>query len=77
MSLQERTAARRRRFLWGDSVFDRLGRFAGLGDEMRSIVLGSLRDYPFMQIRTALIATAQQLVAVGTGEGIVTDIWNT
>jgi hypothetical protein len=64
-------------FLWGDSVFDRLGRFAGLGDEMRTIVLGSLRDYPGMQIKTALIATARQLVAVGTGEGIVTTMWHT
>jgi len=64
-------------FLWGDSVFNRLGRFAGLGDEMRRVVLGSLRDYPAMQIRTALVATARQLVAVGTGEGIVTTIWHT
>ena len=64
-------------FLWGDGVFNRLGRFAGLGDEMRTIVLGSLRDYPVMQIETALVATAKQLVAVGTGEGVVTTIWHT
>ena len=63
-------------FLWGDSVFDKLGRFAGLGDEMRSIVLGSLRDYPIMQIETALVASARQLVAVATGEGVVTTIWH-
>ena len=62
-------------FLWGKSVFDKLGRFAGLGDEMRTIVLGSLRDYPALQIKDALIATARQLVTVGTGEGIVTSIW--
>jgi len=64
-------------FLWGNSVFNKLGRFTGLGDEMRSIVLGSLRDYPGMQIETALGATARQLVAVATGEGIVTTIWHT
>lgn len=64
-------------FLWGDSVFDRLGRFDGLGDEMRSIVLGSLRDYPALQIETALRATARQLVAVGTGEGVVDSMWHT
>jgi hypothetical protein len=64
-------------FLWGQSVFDQLGRFAGLDDEMRTIVLGSLRDYPAMQIETALIATAKQLVAVGTGEGVRTDLWHT
>jgi hypothetical protein len=64
-------------FLWGDSVFDKLGRFAGLGDEMRTIVLGSLRDYPALQVKAALTATASQLVAVGTGEGIVTTLWHT
>jgi hypothetical protein len=64
-------------FLWGDSVFNELGRFAGLGDEMRAIVLGSLRDYPGMQIEKAAIATAKQLVTVGTGEGILTTIWHT
>jgi len=64
-------------FLWGKSVFDELGRFAALGDEMRTIVLGSLRDYPGMQIETALRDTAEQLVDVATGEGIVTYIWHT
>jgi hypothetical protein len=64
-------------FLWGDSVFDKLGRFAGLDDEMRAIVVGSLRDYPLLQIKDALIATARQLVDVGTGEGVVDSIWHT
>jgi len=64
-------------FLWGQSVFDKLGRFRGLGDEMRTIVLGSLRDYPGMQIKAALIATAKQLVTVGTGEGINANMWHT
>jgi hypothetical protein len=64
-------------FLWGKSVFDKLGRFAGLGDEMRSIVLGSLREYPAMQAETALRAAALQLVEVATGEGIVTTLWHT
>jgi hypothetical protein len=64
-------------FLWGRSVFNQLGRFDGLGDEMRTIVLGSLRDYPAMQIETALVATARQLVAVGTGEGILPTVLHT
>ena len=64
-------------FLWGNSVFNTLGRFAGLGDEMRTIVLGSLRDYPALQAETALAATARQLVDVATGEGILTTIWHT
>jgi hypothetical protein len=64
-------------FMWGDSLFDRLGRFAGLDEEMRTVVLGSLRDYPGMQIETALTATARQLAAVATGEGIGTTMWHT
>lgn len=63
-------------FLWSDSVFDRLGRFSGLDDEMRTIVLGSLRDYPALQVVTAIRATARQLVRVGTGEGVVNSIWH-
>jgi len=64
-------------FLWGGGIFNKLGRFAGLEDEMRRIVLGSLRDYPAMQLRAALVATARQLVAIGTGEGVLTTIWHT
>jgi hypothetical protein len=64
-------------FLWGKSVFNDLGRFNGLGDEMRSIVLGSLRDYPAMQIETAVRATALQLIEVASGEGINNSLWHT
>jgi hypothetical protein len=64
-------------FLWDDGVFNRLGRFAGLGDEMRTIVLGSLREYPAMQLKAALVDTAKQIVAVATGEGVLTTIWHT
>ncbi len=64
-------------FLWNDGVFNKLGRFAGLDDEMRRIVLESLRDYPTMQIRAALIDTARQLGDVATGYGVLTTIWHT
>ena len=64
-------------FLWGDSVFNKLGRFDGLDEEMRAIVLDSLLDYPVMQIETALAASAKQLVRVATGEGVLTTIWHT
>jgi hypothetical protein len=64
-------------FLWDDSVFNKLGRFAGLDDEMRRIVLASLRDYPGMQIETALADTAKQLGAVATGYGVLTTIAHT
>ena len=56
-------------FLWGKSMFNTLGRFQGLNDEMGFIVLHSLAEYPAWQAKTALAATAQQLVHVATGEG--------
>jgi hypothetical protein len=64
-------------FFWGESVFDRLGRFNGLGDEMATVVLESLRDYPALQAKMALLATARQLVRVDTGEGVVNTVWHT
>ena len=64
-------------FLWDDSVFNKLGRFAGLDAEMRRIVLESLRDYPGMQIEAALTDTAKQLGAVATGYGVLTTIAHT
>ena len=64
-------------FLWGDSVFDRLGRFAGLSEEMRVIVLGSLREYPRLQIEAATVATATQLARIATGEGVANTLWHT
>ncbi len=57
------------RFLWGSSVFNTLGRFKGLNDEMKTIVQGSLAEYPAWQAQAALAATAMQLTLVGTGEG--------
>ncbi|MGE9007260.1 hypothetical protein ACO2JO_01665 [Leptospira interrogans] len=56
-------------FLWGNSMFNTLGRFKGLGDEMSFIVLRSLDEYPARQIEAAITGTARQLVHVATGEG--------
>ena len=56
-------------FLWGHSMFDTLGRFKGLNDEMGFIALHSLAEYPLWQAEAAIAATAQQLVMVATGEG--------
>jgi len=66
-------------FFWSGngSVFNNLGRFAGLGDEMSAIVVGSLRDYPGWQMQMAVAATAHQLTRIATGEGVVTDIFHT
>ena len=64
-------------WFWGSKLFDRLGRFAGLGQEMQTIALAALIDYPSMQAQSALIATAKQLIDVHTGEGVITSIWHT
>jgi hypothetical protein len=57
------------KFLWGSSVFNTLGRFKGLNDEMTDIVKGSLAEYPAWQAQAALTAAAQQLTMAATGEG--------
>ncbi|MCK1449585.1 MULTISPECIES: hypothetical protein [Bradyrhizobium] len=56
-------------FLWGKSMFNTLGRFEGMNDEMGSIVVGSLADYPVWQAGAALRALGRQLLHVATGEG--------
>jgi hypothetical protein len=56
-------------FLWGHSMFDQLGRFDGMDDEMGYIVIHALREYPAWQAEAALKATAQQLIDIATGEG--------
>jgi hypothetical protein len=64
-------------WFWGSPIFDELGRFAGLGPEMEKIALESLAEYPLLQAKTAIVATARQLIDVHTGEGVVNSIWHT
>jgi hypothetical protein len=64
-------------FFWGDDLFNRLGRFDGMHDEMQTIVLESLHAYPALQLTTALKAWATQLVKVATGYGVNDEIWHT
>ena len=64
-------------FFWLDPLFGKLGGFEKLSGEMERIVLGSLADYPWLQVKTAAIATARQLVAVRTGEGVENTLWHT
>jgi hypothetical protein len=64
-------------WFWGNPLFDRLGRFAGLDTEMERIALASIAEYPLLQIKTAAIATARQLIHVRTGEGVVNSVWHT
>jgi hypothetical protein len=70
---RDRLPATADQFLWGNSMFNTLGRFKGMSDEMSFIVLRSLAEYPAWQARAAAAGTAQQLVHVATGEG--TDGW--
>ncbi len=64
-------------FFWGSDLFDALGRFEGLGEEMAIVVRESLSRYPASQIKAAIAAAAEQLVRVATGYGVHTDIWHT
>ena len=64
-------------FFWGEGLFDTLGRFDGLNDEMRRIAFASLADYPLLQLKSALGETGTQLLRVETGAGVVNWIWNT
>jgi hypothetical protein len=64
-------------WFWGSPLFDKLGRFEGLGDEMQTIAVASLGDYPFLQAQTAVIATVRQLLLAHTGEGVVNNAWHT
>jgi hypothetical protein len=64
-------------WFWGSPLFDKLGRFAGLGQEMTEITIASVVEYPGLQLRTVVADTAQQLVAVHTGEGVLNSIWHT
>jgi hypothetical protein len=64
-------------FFWGEGLFDRLGRFKSMNTEMTTITLESLAAHPWLQIKGAAIATAQQLVMVDTGYGVNADLWHT
>ena len=56
-------------FLWSrESVFNQLGRFAGMSDEMSNIASGALIQYPLWQAEAALVDTGEQMLRVATGE---------
>jgi len=64
-------------WFWGSELFNKLGRFEGLGPEMEAIALGALLDYPGLQLKAAARDTALQLIDVRTGEGVLNSIWHT
>ncbi len=57
-------------FLWGDSPFDELGGFAGTNEEAKQILSDSLRRYPWLHMKMAILNTLEQLVTFETGDGI-------
>jgi hypothetical protein len=64
-------------FFWGGGLFNKLGRFEGMHEEMRRIALESLTEYPWLQLRSVAGETAKQLVMVDTGAGVVSWVWDT
>jgi hypothetical protein len=66
-------------FLWhqgAEGPFSQIGAFDEGSDEMREIALASLWQYPGLHLQTAVASTVKQLFAVGTGWGIVYDVWD-
>ena len=66
-------------FLWhqgAEGPFASIGGFEGGAQEMREIAIETLWQYPGLHIWTALKSTLLQLVEVGTGWGIVYDVWD-
>jgi hypothetical protein len=56
-------------FLWSrETVFNKLGRFKGMSDEMGYIAAHALTEYPLWQAKAALMNTAEQMLKVATGE---------
>jgi hypothetical protein len=56
-------------FLWSrETVFNKLGRFRGMSDEMGYIAIHALSEYPLWQAKEALMAAGEQMLKVATGE---------
>ena len=56
-------------FLWSrETVFNKLGRFKGMSDEMGYIAAHALIEYPLWQAKEALLNTGEQMLKVDTGE---------
>jgi hypothetical protein len=56
-------------FLWSrETVFNKLGRFRGMSDEMGYIAVHALTEYPLWQAKEALLNSGEQMLKVDTGE---------
>jgi hypothetical protein len=64
-------------WLWGNSPLGRLGGWEAFEPEARRIIIGSILSYPWLHVRTAIGATAEQFFTVATGEGFqAKDNWH-
>jgi hypothetical protein len=64
-------------WLWGNSPLGKLGGWEAFEPEARRIIRDSVVSYPFAHITTAARATAEQMVTLGTGEGLKSkDNWH-
>jgi len=64
-------------WFWANKDFDALGRFAGMTAEMQKVAFGAAAEFPLDVLTSTIEATAAQLVAVRSGEGVVNWIWHT
>ena len=64
-------------WFWANKDFDALGRFAGMTAEMQKVALAAAAEFPLDVLTSTIEATAAQLVAVRSGEGVVNWIWHT
>jgi len=57
-------------WLWGNSPLGTLGGWEAFEPEARRIIIEGLLHYPLLHLRTAVRATAEQLITLDTGEGL-------
>ena len=58
-------------YLWAwDSPFRLLGDFPGTADESKRMIVESLKRYPLLHLKMAVLDTLEQFVAFKTGDGI-------
>lgn len=63
-------------WIWAEwTPFYAIGGWNGAADEMRRITLLSLKKYPWLHIRTAAAAFAQQMRRVDVGDGLLKNLW--
>lgn len=68
--LQHRLPKTADEFLWGDSAFKEIGDWDGAKAELGSLVRECFKTYPREVVWSSLVFTAQQMVLVGTGDGL-------